>query len=91
MKGEAEGVPEVAAPSQAWARPGCAARVCGPLEALLRLVFWLHVPHDKILTLAFVPSNSENIDFLPFLEPKTEENRQLALWQLVNRLVPEKI
>ena len=37
----------------------------------------------KIGTLAFVPSNSENIHFLTFLEPKTAENRQLALWLLL--------
>ena len=82
---------EAAAPSQARARPDRAARGCGPLEALLRLIVWLRVPHGKILTLAFVPSNSENIHFLPFLEPKIEENKQLALWHLVNRLVPENI
>ena len=30
----------------------------------------LRVPHGKILTLAFVPSNFENIDFLPFWNQK---------------------
>ena len=35
------------------------------------------------MTLAFVPSNFENIHFLTFLEPKTAENRQLALWLLL--------
>src|SRR3954463_8648066 len=29
---------------------------CGPLVGILRLIFRLRVPHDKILTLAFVPS-----------------------------------
>ena len=38
---------------------------------------------QKIGTLAFVPSNSENIHFMTFLEPKTAENRQLALWLLL--------
>ena len=37
----------------------------------------------KIGTLAFVPSNSENIRFPTFLEPKTAENRKLALWLLL--------
>ena len=46
---------------------------------------------EKIGTLAFVPSNSENINFLTFLEPKTAETRKLALWHLVNRLVQEII
>ena len=38
---------------------------------------------------AFVSSNSENISLIDFLKPKTAENRELALWHLVNRLVPE--
>ena len=38
---------------------------------------------QKIGTLAFVPSNSENIHFLTFLERKIAENRQLALWLLL--------
>ena len=80
-----------AATPKAWARVSRVARGCGPLVAPLRLVFWLRVPHTKILTLAFLPSNSENIDFLPFLEPKKEENGQLALWHLVNRLVSESV
>ena len=64
---------------------------CGHLVAHIRLPFGLYVLSGKILTLAFVPSNSENIFLLAFLEPKTAENRQLVLWQLVNRLVPENI
>jgi hypothetical protein len=39
--------------------------------------------------LAFVSSNSENISCVAFLKYKTVENRELALWHLVNRLVPE--
>ena len=79
----------MATPPSGVARGTHAMGWCGHPVAPLRLVFWLHESSDKISTLAFVPSNSENIDFLPFLEPKTEENRQLALWHLVNRLVPE--
>jgi hypothetical protein len=37
---------------------------------------------------AFVSSNSENISCVTFLKHKTAENRELALWHLVNRLVP---
>jgi hypothetical protein len=39
--------------------------------------------------LAFVSSNFENISCVTFLKHKTAENRELALWHLVNRLVPE--
>jgi hypothetical protein len=39
--------------------------------------------------LAFVSSNSENISCVEFLKHKIVENRELALWHLVNRLVPE--
>jgi hypothetical protein len=38
---------------------------------------------------AFVSSNSENISCVTFLKHKTTENRELALWHLVNRLVLE--
>ena len=72
-------------PHHALARPGSARAWggCGQPLALLRLVFWLLESSGKIGTLAFVPSNSENIHFLTFLEPKTAENRQLALWLLL--------
>ena len=36
----------------------------------------------------FVSPNSENISLITFLKQKTAENRQLALWHLVNRFVP---
>jgi hypothetical protein len=39
--------------------------------------------------LALVLSNSENISYVTFLKHKTAENKELALWHLVNRLVPE--
>jgi hypothetical protein len=39
--------------------------------------------------LAFVSSNSENISCVTFLKHKIAENRELALWHLVNRLVPK--
>jgi hypothetical protein len=37
--------------------------------------------------LALVLSNSENISRVAFLKHKKAENRELALWPLVNRLV----
>jgi hypothetical protein len=42
----------------------------------------------KIRLLELVSSNSENISFVAFLKHKIAENRELALWHLVNRLVP---
>jgi hypothetical protein len=43
----------------------------------------------KIGVWVFVSSNSENIPCVAFLKHKTAEKRELALWHLVNRLVPE--
>jgi hypothetical protein len=43
----------------------------------------------KIRLLELVSSNSENISCVAFLKHKIAENRELALWHLVNRLVPE--
>ena len=72
-------------PHHALAWPGLARAKggCGHPVAPLRLSFWLCESSGKIGTLAFVPSNSENIHFLTFLEPKTAKNRQLALWLLL--------
>jgi hypothetical protein len=47
--------------------------------------------YGKILTSAFVSSNSENISCTTFMKYKTAENRELTLWHLVNRLVPENV
>ena len=69
-----------------WAR---ATRWFGRLLAPLRLSFGLRVRAGKIGTWPFVSCNSENISRSNFLKPKTAENRELALWHLVNRLVPE--
>jgi hypothetical protein len=43
----------------------------------------------KIRLLELVSSNSENISCVAFLKHKIAENRELALWHLVNRLVSE--
>jgi hypothetical protein len=62
---------------------------CGEPLAPLRLIFGLCDASGKIPGLAFVSSNSENISCVAFLKHKTVENRELTLWHLVNRLVPE--
>jgi hypothetical protein len=74
-----------------WRGPGVgrATLGCGWLLAPLRLIFGLRKASVKIEGLAFVSSNSENISCVAFLKHKIVENRELALWHLVNRLVPE--
>jgi hypothetical protein len=44
---------------------------------------------EKIRLLELVSSNSENISCVAFLKHKNNKKRELALWHLVNRLVPE--
>jgi hypothetical protein len=43
----------------------------------------------KVRLQELVSSNSENISCVSLLKHKKAENRELALWQLVNRLVLE--
>jgi hypothetical protein len=43
----------------------------------------------KIGGLTFVSSNFENFSFITFLKYKNSRKQELALWHLVNRLVPE--
>ena len=57
--------------------------------APLRLSFGLGLRYVKLGTSAFVSSNSENISCTTFLEYKNSRKQELALWHLVNRLVPE--
>jgi hypothetical protein len=52
-----------------------------------RLVLVLRL--GKIGVSELVSSNSENISCVALLKHKKAENRELALWYLVNRLVPE--
>ena len=66
-----------------------AAPWCGCLVAPLRLSFGLRVRVGKIGGSVQVSSNSENISRLAFLEYKNSRKQELALWHLVNRLVPE--
>jgi hypothetical protein len=74
-----------------WRGQGCtrATRWCGHLLALLRLWFGLHQVSGKIGTLGFVLFNSENISYVTFLKHKNSRKQELAVWHLVNRLVPE--
>jgi hypothetical protein len=62
---------------------------CGRLLALLRLSFGLCLRVRLIGTLAFVSSNSENISYVTFFKHKNSRKQELALWHLVNRLVPK--
>jgi hypothetical protein len=62
---------------------------CGYLLSLLRLCFGLHLHDSKIGTLGFISSNSKNISCVTFLKHKNNRKHELALWHLVNRLVPE--
>jgi hypothetical protein len=73
----------------AWARRGATPWWAYPLPppSGSRSVFVLRP--GKIEVLVFILSNSENIFCVAFLKHKTAENRELALWHIVNRLVPE--
>jgi hypothetical protein len=62
---------------------------CGRLVVLFRLSFGPRLRVSKIGTLAFILSNSENISCITFLKYKNNRKQELALWYLVNRLVPE--
>jgi hypothetical protein len=76
--------------------PGCAARgapappygVAGPWLSSVSALDFVFVS-GKIGGLAFVSSNSENISCVTFLKHKNSRKQELALWHLVNRLVPE--
>ena len=62
-------------PHHALARPGlaCAKGECAQPLAPLRLSFWLRESSRKIVTLAFVLSNSENIHFLTSWNQKQQK------------------
>ena len=65
-------------PPMAWG-PGVPPKVPSGLRDLLDLLFMEEL----------ISSDSEDISCLGFLKRKIAENRELALWHLVNRLVPE--
>jgi hypothetical protein len=60
-----------------WRRTslGYAALGCGQALASLRLIFGLHDASGKIVGLAFVSSNSENISYVAFLKPKNSRKQ----------------
>ena len=62
---------------------------CGCLLGPFRVSFGLRVRDRKIGPSALVSSNSENISRITFLKYKNSRKQELALWHLVNRLVPE--
>ena len=68
---------------------GRAALGCGALLGRLRLSFGLRVRVGKIGGPVQISSNSENISRTAFLKYKNSRKQELALWHLVNRLVPE--
>jgi hypothetical protein len=74
-----------------WRDQGCthATRWGGHLLVLLHLYFGLRLVSGKIGTSGFVSSNSENISCVTFLKHKNIRKQELALWHLVNKLVPE--
>jgi hypothetical protein len=72
--------------AKAWAAPPHGVGSLWPPSGS-RLVFG-PLPR-KIRLLELVSSNSEDISCVAFLKHKKAENRELALWHLVNRLVPE--
>ena len=79
-------------PNHMAARQGVGPRLCvvwPPPGSSSSLSFGLRVRAGKIGTWPFVSCNFENISRSNFLKQKTAENRELALWHLVNRLVPE--
>jgi hypothetical protein len=67
-----------AAPPVVWAAPG-------PSPAP---VWSSSFVRGKIRLLELVSSNSENLSYVAFLKHK-KKKRELALWHLVSRLVPE--
>src|SRR3954470_10149646 len=82
----ARGAQTQARRSQPGARAGL---VSGHLVAPLHLPFWLWLRDRIIRCWVFVPCNFENISFRTFLKYKNSRKQELALWHLLNRLVPE--
>src|SRR3954469_1946445 len=67
---------------RAWVGSG---HLAGPPE----VIFWHSLRYVIIWHWQFVPCNSENISCTTFLKYKNSRKQELALWHLVNRLVPE--
>jgi hypothetical protein len=79
-------VSHIGGAARAWAAPPYCVAGLWPLSVSSSVLSKLR---NFFGCLAFVLSNSENISCVTFLKHKTAENRELALWHLVNRLVPE--
>ena len=62
---------------------------CGALGAPPQVPSRLRKLPDLLFMEEKISSDSEDIFRVGFLKPKTAENTELALWHLVNRLVPE--
>jgi hypothetical protein len=85
-QGAARGSSHIGGAGRGWAAPPwCEAGPWPPSGSLSVLILC----PGKIGVLELVSSNSENISCVAFLKHKTAENRELALWHLVNRLVLE--
>src|SRR3954447_5061436 len=61
----------------------------GHLVAPLQVCFRHNLRYVILRYWQFVPCNSENISWTTFLKYKKSRKQELALWHLVNRLVPE--
>src|SRR3954471_17059336 len=61
----------------------------GHLAAPLQVSFWHSLRYVILRYWQFVPCNSKNISCTTFLKYKNSRKQELALWHLVNRLVPE--
>jgi hypothetical protein len=72
--------------ARAWAAPALCEVGLWPLSFLPSDVWMLP---GKIRLLAFVSSDSENISCVSLLKNKNSRKQELALWHLVNTLVPE--
>jgi hypothetical protein len=69
---------------------GCTALLCGPLVALLHLLFGSLEASVNFWMFGFCFVQFRGYFLCNFSETqKTAENMELALWHLVNRLVPE--
>src|SRR4051812_13340898 len=75
--------------TQAWARVWPCLGGVWPPGRPPQVSFWLPESSGILGTLDFVWSNSENISYVTFLKYKNSRKQELALWHLVNRLVPE--
>jgi hypothetical protein len=73
-------------PGQGWPAPPYG--VASPWPSSVSALDFVFVS-GKIGSLAFVSSNSENISCVTFRKYKNSRKHELALWHLVNRLVPE--